>query len=327
VLIRAVAPQRLTPAFVQSSDSLEIHRADPRYGRVLKPNLVASHIFGTRVETNSLGLRDYEVGPKRKGEFRILSLGDSYAFGFGVELEQAYAKVLARELSRTFPTRTFTVINAGIVGYGTEQMRMSFERLRALQPDFVLATFAASNDVYDNSVFEKQLRTGLQTPLGFLGLHSHAVRLLARATFPLWFFWKNRDRDNIARTIELLHRLESTFHTSQVPYLMLVIPARHQIRPRVQRAAQLLVVLGLEALVLRQNLGVIRHFQEEGVPFIDLLPPLAAKDAESSVSFQDDSHLNALGHEVVACAVLTRLRATLSDGLPMQSASTPVADR
>jgi lysophospholipase L1-like esterase len=289
-----------------------MHQADPIYGFVLKPNIVVPFVFETHLATNSLGLRDREFGPKRSGEFRILSLGDSYALGFGVELEQSYGKVLERELNWRFPAVTFSVINAGVEGYGTRQMLMSFQHLRRqLQPDFVLATFVAGNDVYENAVFEERLRTHNHTPLGVLGRNSHAVRLVLRVTFPLWFFWANRDTDNIAHTIDLLRELESTFRQAGVPYLMLVIPARHQIAPSVNPAVRILLDLGFESLVLRQNRKIIDHFRYDGVPFIDLWPALVARNREAPVSFPNDSHLNALGHEVIANEVLASLKGFL----------------
>ena len=312
VITRVVAPQRPTPAFTASPLIESVHQPDPTYGTVLKSNIVAPFVFGTQVATNSLGLRDREFGPKRSDEFRILSLGDSYAMGYGVELEQSYGKVLERDLNRSFPSATFSVINAGVDGYNTPQMCMSFQRLRQqLQPDLVLATFVAGNDVYDNAVFEERLRTGLNTPLGLLGRNSQALQLLLRVTFPLWFFLENRDRDNIAHTIDLLRELESTFRAAHVPYLMLIIPARHQIRPSLEPAVGILMNLGFESLVFRQNREVADHFRQDRIPFIDLWPPLVARDREARVSFAIDSHLNALGHEVVAQEILARLEGML----------------
>jgi lysophospholipase L1-like esterase len=304
-MVRCVAPQRLSPGFIIDS----IHRSDPAFGYVMRRNIALPFVFGTHLVTNSLGLRDHEFGPKGSREFRILSLGDSYALGFGVELEQSYSKVLERELNRQLPATKFSVIDAGVEGYGTQQIIMSFERLRPqLHPDFVLATFVAGNDVYDNATFEKRLRTHVNTALGPLGRHLHTVRLLLRVTFPLWFFWANRDTDNIERTIELLREMESNFREAGLPYLILIIPARHQIQPRVEPVVKVLVDLGFENLVFRQNRRVIDHFQSAGVPFIDLWPALAATNRKAPVSFTDDSHLNSLGHEVIAHEVMTRVR-------------------
>jgi lysophospholipase L1-like esterase len=310
---RLVAPQRRTRAFIPEVGQLaSIHQLDANMGLVLKSNLDETFIFGTRLATNSLGLRDREIGPKQPGELRVLSLGDSYAFGYGVELEQMYAKVLERGLSRQLSPTVVSVINAGVVGYGTQQQRIAFQRLRGkVQPDFVLATFAAGNDVYDNAVFEEQIRTHLQTPLGLVGRHSHLMRLLLKVTFPIWFFLENRDPDHIAHTVELLRELESDFLAAQVPFLVLVIPARHQIRPEVEPAANILMDLGFDGLVFRQNRRVIQHFREDSIPFVDLWEPLVARDQQMRVSFTDDSHLNAIGHEVIAQQILPRVIGSL----------------
>jgi lysophospholipase L1-like esterase len=313
MLVRLIMPQHATPAFVfDSADT--IHQLDPTFGFVNRSNIAVPFIFGTQVRTNSLGLRDQEFGPKREGNFRILSLGDSYAFGFGVNIEQSYGKVLERELSQAFPAVNFSVIDAGVEGYGTRQMLLSFERLQPrLQPDFVLATFVAGNDVYDNAMFEDRLRTHLNTPLGPLGRHSQAVQLFLRVTFPLWFTLANRDSGNIDHTVALLRELESSFRRAHVPYLMVVIPARHQIRPAVEPGARLLMDLGFRDYVFRQNRMVMEHFQRDGVPYVDTWPALVAQDSSTRVSFTSDSHLNASGHETVARAILPKVRAAVHD--------------
>jgi lysophospholipase L1-like esterase len=311
LLTRVLAPQRPTAAFLRPEDT-SMYRRDSKLGFVLKPGIDEPYAFGTRVKTNALGLRDREYQPKQPREFRILSLGDSYAFGFGVELEECYSKVVERELNRRSGEVRFSVINAGVVGYGTKQQRLAFQQLYAkLRPDLVIATFVAGNDVYENAVYEDQLRTGLQTPLGFVGRRSHLTRLILRITFPLWFFLENREPGRIEHTIGLLKELESGFRQAGIPHLMLVIPARHQIRPEVEPLARLQMSLGLENLLFRQNHRVIRHFERDNVPYLDLWRALVAKDSLTPVSFADDSHLNAVGHEVVGREVVKRLQTML----------------
>jgi len=308
IAVRLIAPQPLTRAFISDSAEATVYRPDSALGFRLKANLAATYVFGTHLITDSLGLRDREYGPKRPGEFRIMSLGDSYAMGYGVEEEQSYDKVLERELNRRHPGHDFSVITTGVPGYCTRQLLLTFERLhQRLEPDFVLATFVAGNDVYDNTVFEDRLRTGLNTPLGALGRHSQAVRLLLGVTFPAWFFMDNRDQGNIAQTVGMLRELEDTLRTSGVPYLMVVVPARHQIRPAVEPGARLLSSFGMQELLFRQNRAVIEHFQHDNVPYIDLWPALVAADAVAPVSFANDSHFNSRGHDIAAHAILQRV--------------------
>jgi len=67
---------------------------------------------------------------------------------------------------------------------------------------------------------------------------SHVARLVMKVTFPVWFFLANRDSDNILQTIDALRQLESRLRAAHVPYLMLVVPARHQIRPSREPAVE-----------------------------------------------------------------------------------------
>jgi hypothetical protein len=53
------------------------------------------------VKINSYGLRDYEyLLNKPPGATRILALGDSVTFGFGVNLEDTYTKILEQSALR-----------------------------------------------------------------------------------------------------------------------------------------------------------------------------------------------------------------------------------
>jgi lysophospholipase L1-like esterase len=313
LVTRLLAPQPPTPAFIRpGTPDVQLFALDSVLGMVLKPAVTVPYAFGTVVRTNTLGLRDREYRPKDPGEFRVLSLGDSYAFGYGVELEQSYGKLLERQLSHEFPERRFSVINAGVSGYGTKQQTLSFRRLYGpLQPDFVLATFTAGNDVKNNAEFEEQRRTGMQTPMSWLGRNSNLVRLVLKVTFPAWYFMDNRDRGEIEHTIALLKELEGDLRDTGIPYLMLVIPARHQIRPEVEPGARMLLRLGLDELVFRQNRSVTEHFRRDNVPYLDLWPALVAQDSTSPVSFTEDMHLNPLGHAVVAKEIAAKLQEML----------------
>lgn len=102
-----------------------------------------------RIDVNSIGLRDDEVVmPKPKGRKRVLILGDSIAFGSGVEAHERFSDLLKHEL----PDDT-DVINAGVPGWGNDQELLFYERdLRRLEPDVVVLAFTANNDVVNNEL-------------------------------------------------------------------------------------------------------------------------------------------------------------------------------
>ncbi|MCC6152119.1 MAG: SGNH/GDSL hydrolase family protein [Candidatus Hydrogenedentes bacterium] len=121
----------------------------------------SDHLFSTfNVKISSQGLRDREVGPKRKNETRILLLGDSFTYGFGVEFDNTIGQHLEDLLNRGDWSNHVTVINGGVEGYGPWQERILLnERGFALEPDIVLLQIFPTNDI-DNTLgkIDKKLR-------------------------------------------------------------------------------------------------------------------------------------------------------------------------
>lgn len=114
----------------------------------LRPNLDHLPIQGTvgpypvsfTVSTNALGFRSGPV-PERKGEFRVLALGNSCTFGVGVGDEETWPARLETLLERSLG-RDVLVINAGVPGYSAWQGRRFLEtRGLDLAPDLVIASF------------------------------------------------------------------------------------------------------------------------------------------------------------------------------------------
>jgi len=101
---------------------------------------------GVEVAINELGFRDRPVEPREAGELRILVLGDSTAFGWGVAWSDTFALNLERRLMRLLarPVRT---INTGVGSYNTDQELRVLERHGdPLAPDLVLLLYS-QNDV------------------------------------------------------------------------------------------------------------------------------------------------------------------------------------
>lgn len=112
-------------------------RFDERLGWSLKPGAVAiSTATGCPVEyrINSRGFRGPEVSAqKAPGTFRIVLLGDSRTFGYGVPLEKHFSSVLAGYFRAT------EVVNLGVSGYGVDQSLLQLRQDGfAYQPDLVV---------------------------------------------------------------------------------------------------------------------------------------------------------------------------------------------
>jgi len=100
--------------------------------------------FSTWVEINSLGLRDREYSVVRNTKKRMLVLGDSYGWGFGVNNNEIFTELLeARHPD-------WEIINASVSGYGTVQQYLYLaQRGILLKPDMVLLLFN-DNDFQDS---------------------------------------------------------------------------------------------------------------------------------------------------------------------------------
>lgn len=133
---------------------------------------------GVPLRTNSLGFRGGEPGPKRTK--RIVVMGASPSFGWGVEESVAYPALLAGELAAAGVGAE--VLNASVIGYSSWQGARLLERqVLALEPDVVVFAYGV-NDV-DRYRFFRSL------PLPDAGLpagnrfNSSVSNLLARSSF------------------------------------------------------------------------------------------------------------------------------------------------
>lgn len=108
----------------------------------LRPD-VRGRFMGQPVLINSQGLHDYEYRRRKEpGTFRIVGLGDSSLFGWGVPFEDSGLKVLERRLNEKFRSRKFQVINFAVPGYNTAMEAETFvQRCLEYAPDLVLLNF------------------------------------------------------------------------------------------------------------------------------------------------------------------------------------------
>ena len=86
---------------------------------------------------NSDGFRDYEFEAKNTNTFRILVIGDSYAFGEGVKLEDSFAKVLEVKLREK--NSNIEVYNLGVNGFDIrDEIAVLQNNLELFKPDMVI---------------------------------------------------------------------------------------------------------------------------------------------------------------------------------------------
>ena len=161
-----------------------LHTYSEVYGWELRPG-IALAIPAGRITVDAQGRR---LGAPRTpaSRPRLVSLGDSVAFGLDVD----DGATLAAQLQRLEPG--LEVVDLSVPGYGTDQERIKLEREGlALGPRVVLLNFCLANDLADNAlpVF---LYDGVHPKPyfrlegGALRLHAEHLRLAPAARTALW---------------------------------------------------------------------------------------------------------------------------------------------
>ena len=100
--------------------------------------------FRTIVRINEKGLRDRPHSYERQNDMeRILVLGDSFAWGYGVEESERFSQLLEKSLG-------VEVINAGVSGYSTDQELLWYKNEGIKYETDLVILVVAGNDVGDN---------------------------------------------------------------------------------------------------------------------------------------------------------------------------------
>jgi hypothetical protein len=87
---------------------------------------------------NVWGYRGHAVGKKKPGEYRIVVLGGSAAYGYGVTAEQAFPAVLERLLRGRAQSTTFTVVNLAYNNEGAYSFKTTLQDYRWLGYDLAI---------------------------------------------------------------------------------------------------------------------------------------------------------------------------------------------
>lgn len=308
---------------------------DPLIGYRLKPNArvgFATSEFDTEIATNSLGLRDdQELGPKSPDERRILLLGDSLVLSVQVPLSQTFGKLLERKLNGGQSRYRYSVINAGVQGYGPVEELLFFRTIvERVQPDLVIETLFVGNDAEEAFTSRARLETGGRAlPAAMRESISARVRRIVRRSMVLQVLRlrvlgaTERFRPTLAppepplqsyaatpaariqegltivrRCVEEIAR-EASAHGATTAIVLM--PARFQVDDAdYGRLADAVRQAGGELLRDAANERFDAALAGVPAPRVDVLPALRAALPGPDLFFQQTVHLTPRGHSVVA---------------------------
>jgi hypothetical protein len=122
-------------------------RFDPVLGWANLPNMHGQFSrleFSYPVQINSDGMWDSELADRRKNEFRVAFLGDSFTWGVGAAYGERFTEVV-----ETLNPR-INALNFGVTGYSPVQYLLQIDHVLALKPDYVIVVLCLENDLTDN---------------------------------------------------------------------------------------------------------------------------------------------------------------------------------
>lgn len=225
---------------------------------------------------------------------RVLVIGDSFAFGEGVDVDARFD----RRLEARRPE--LGIVNLGVMGYGTDQELLAARPfLDDLRPGDVLLVLTASNDLFD---LLKRSHSARNKPWAELGpdgpvFHAPQIGWLQQLRDRSYLFaWINArlegdrtefDADDLAASGRLYRALILSETEALRERGVRVVIAHHKLR-RPWRPDLFAALDGTFAVVC----------QVRGVDCIRLDPALQREDGVER--FLLDRHWNAAGHQTVA---------------------------
>ncbi len=144
-IIRVFSPHRTMGTLIEKDELVGYHHAK----NAKTQYIIEGKSFSIR--TNNVGLRQDEslAEEKKPGEKRILFVGASFLFGWGVEIEQSFFHALKTQLTNLYPNEHLVFLNGGHGGWGTAQMLAYVEHYSPqLKPDLIFF-FMGPNDIED----------------------------------------------------------------------------------------------------------------------------------------------------------------------------------
>lgn len=325
--IRLLAPRLVaTPAHRVPTEEESIYQLDRQRGlHTLQPNVCtgwsSGELRGT-LTTNSLGFRGPEftpppththtTGPPDSTDrtHRILVLGDSFVFGWGVDDTQTLPSLLSERLNAHADGSPYTVFNFGVPGYSPGRLALALrEYAPEIRPDLIIIVVSESNDVLNDLVFARDPVSRTREQLTGIWTHSYLARLIYFRLHGLFRWARMTSKVNVNRTLGYIADIAEACRNWHIPCVVALYPARAQLETS-GRAAWTLRFLDVEHRLHGRLCHALRQH-----PHVDCLfdvKELFISSGEDSLYYRWDGHPTGKAYAMCADWLEPRVRALLA---------------
>ncbi len=309
--------------------SRSLYVYDETLGYTLKPNTFHSHKsdeFNVVYRINKFGYRGKTYSKiKPPGMFRIVLIGDSHGFGWGINDDKnIFATILDQRLSGV------EVINLSVSGYGTDQefLRLKKEGLE-YQPDLVILQMTGNDftEIMRPIMYEKPKpffilnndKLMLKNIPVEKDCNSSAQYYLECLHIPLndWLKRKSVAYNVIDRRHrKLMLRLSTYFNKSNTEsskknrnIVEIDDNSIKLFKAIITEMSNELKLMGIKIVIVHWNryLSENGKLNDAGIPVIDLYPTIF-KNKDKDVLIPNDGHINIKGHRLIAEELLKALK-------------------
>jgi lysophospholipase L1-like esterase len=316
-------------------------QGDPIYDHSYIPNCVSTFKTGewdTAVKINSQGLRDDEILPKQEDELRILMLGDSFTWGYGVEKEETFSDLLEQHLKKG--GMNANVINAGATSY-SPTLEYLFLKNKGIEykPDVVILNLDLS-DLQDDYIREQKAQYDASGELiavynpdkdGFIynfrkriqitnlinGIFVGIDKMMAPPTEINYSFMHDvaydrygitrdqpleNEEEHWNRTFSYINKIKALCDENNITFVLSIYPYGHQISTEEWKVGRHNSGLLDDQVYSDRAEKIIQQYaQENDLIFISMFSGFRKAEAASApLYFTYDGHFNQHGHQVAA---------------------------
>lgn len=297
--------------------------------------------FETQIRTNSMRFRGPEM-TFDPNAYRILFIGDSFTFGWGVEDNEAYPAVLKKMIEKSMPDLNVQVYNYGHWGYAFDQEYMTIkDKISVIKPHMIvqgfywsgMQTLHAHKWTRDDSgdiiaVDRPSVRITSDGALLFKSeaverppLNSRFFAMVARVVLNWNLSGIGNDlpladpNDQIYTHVwgmneEVIDRTVKFTRQENIAYIPFSIPRDIQLNEQERGILYLPALEGKDLDLPTRRLNSM--FEKAGQPFIDLVPAFK-NNYEPDLYFKWDPHWTIKGHAFVAAQLLPPVLQAISE--------------
>lgn len=298
----------LSESLPLGNQSRQFWMHDSLLGWVHQKGMTGIQRFGdeeVHIAINGNGLRDDDIVYTRNSRYRILLLGDSFGWGFGINREFRMSELIEGQID------SLEIINASVAGYSTDQQLLYYQdEGYKYQADAVVVLFC-ENDFLGNTVprihwynkpfFTHEDDTLLlrNVPVPELTYYQRLRKFLSGKSHFLSFMLK---RISFVNASSYSYEGLEVYHAGVITEKLL---SRLQTSVKANNAELILIAIPMPEVPLSILRGIAQRNQ---INFLDLAPFFID---QKDFIIPDDGHWNNRGNKIAADAIMQAMNGGL----------------